>query len=476
LYTYAGVGTGLDAETLEDAKARSRLGEVIAGKWRLDELLGIGGQSVVYAATHRNGNRAAIKLIAAPNELVRARLLREAYAANQLAAHGSVAVLDDGVQGDEFFLVMELLDGETLARHMLQAGGRLAPDEALPLVTAMLSTLAAAHSRGIVHRDVKPENVFLTRGGAVRLLDFGLARFEGPAASPGGITRSGTMLGTPAFMAPEQALGRTREIDARTDVWGAGATFFTLLTGRHVHDAEALGEMLVKAGSKPAPSVLVHLPFLPGAVARVIDRALAFSPKDRFADAGCMLAALNAARDAPEDSTRPSPLAVTVPETVPSPSAVTLPETGLSPSAPPDAARRKWPRGRWAVMAASVAIASFAVPAGMAGLRARGAGPAAVPATPVSLETLPSAAPPVGTTSMELAPRDESVRALPPVPAPPLPSTPRPPRPRAAPAAARSAAPVASTLHADPPTPSDPPASSAPPQQPTLDELLGHRR
>jgi serine/threonine-protein kinase len=475
----------VDAEIQEDARARSRLGEVIAGKWRLDELLGIGGQSVVYAATHRNGNRAAIKLTAAPNELVRTRLLREAYAANQLAAHGAVAVLDDGVQGNEFFLVMDLLEGETLARHMLQAGGRLVPDEALPLVIGMLSILAAAHARGIVHRDVKPENVFLTRDGAVRLLDFGLARFEGPAASPDGITRSGTMLGTPAFMAPEQACGHTREIDARTDVWGAGATFFTLLTGRHVHDAEALGEMLVKAGSKPAPSVLLHLPHLPGAVARVIDRALAFSPKDRFADAGCMLAALNAAREAAaEDSARPSPLAVTVPEAVPSPSAVTLPETGPSPYAPPDAARRKWPRGRLAVVA-SLAVASFAVPAGMASLRARGAVPAAVPATPATVEKLASAAPPVGTTSVQDVPPppDESVRALPSVPAQPLASSPRPPRPRAAPAAARSAAPAASALHADPPgpaapapAPSDPPASSTAPQQPTLDELLGHRR
>jgi serine/threonine-protein kinase len=475
----------VNAEIQEDARARSRLGEVIAGKWRLDELLGIGGQSVVYAATHRNGNRAAIKLTAAPNEVVRTRLLREAYAANQLAAHGAVAVLDDGVQGDEFFLVMDLLEGETLARHMLEAGGRLALDEALPLVIAMLSILAAAHARGIVHRDVKPENVFLTRDKAVRLLDFGLARFEGPTASPDGITRSGTMLGTPAFMAPEQALGRTREIDARTDVWCAGATFFTLLTGRHVHDAEAVGEMLVKAGSRPAPSVLSHLPHLPGAVARVIDRALAFSPKDRYADAGCMLAALSAARDAPEDSARPSPLAVTVPETVPSPSAVTLPETGLSPSAPPDAARPRWPRGRLAVLAASFAMASFAVLAATSGLRGRGAGPAAVPAAPGSLEAPTSAAPPVGTTAVAdlPPPQDESVHALPSVPVHAVLPTPKPPRSRVAPAPARSAAAAASTLHADPPaaaapapTPSDPPAASAPPQQPTLDELLEHRR
>jgi serine/threonine-protein kinase len=280
--------------------ARQRLGRTLAGRWRLDAILGVGGTSTVFSATEMDGRRVAIKMLrpeSSRSEGARARLGREALIANQLVSDGAVAVFDSGIQDDELFLVMELLEGETLSARASAAGGRLDLDESLRIVEGVLSTLAAAHARGIVHRDVKPQNVFVTQDGTVRLLDFGLARGDGLHAMTDGITRSGATLGTPAFMAPEQALGRTRALDARTDVWCAGATLFSVLTGKHVHEGETIGESLVMAGSQQAPPIELHLPTLPRPIARVVARSLAFRPEERFPDAAAMLAALRAARE-----------------------------------------------------------------------------------------------------------------------------------------------------------------------------------
>jgi len=284
--------------------ARARLGTVLGGKWRLDALLGVGGTSVVYAGTHRNGNRAAIKIIRSPvtgGERARARVFREAQTANRLASHGAVAVVDDGVDGEDLFLVMELLEGRTLAAHAHDVGGKLPLGDTLRIAERVLEILAAAHERGIVHRDVKPENVFLTDAGTVRMLDFGLARVDDPSLGAEALTRSGATLGTPAFMAPEQARGRTREVGARADVWAVGATLFAILTGRHVHVGETTAELLFVAASTPAAPISMYRPELPSVITAVIDRSLAFDAKSRFSDAAAMLVALRAARLAFEE-------------------------------------------------------------------------------------------------------------------------------------------------------------------------------
>src|SRR5262249_41528832 len=156
------------------------------------------------------------------------------YLANRVGHDGAVAVLDDDQTEDGVvFLVMDLLEGATL--EDLARQGPCAPNEVAFLVDGLLDVLGAAHGRGIVHRDVKPGNVFVTRKGEVRLLDFGIARIrEGSAVfAP---TRSGALLGTPGFMAPEHARGRWDEVDARTDLWAVGATMFRLLAGRPVHE------------------------------------------------------------------------------------------------------------------------------------------------------------------------------------------------------------------------------------------------
>ncbi len=279
-------------------RAQSRVGTLLKDKWRLDKLLGVGGMAAVYAATHRNSKRAALKLLhpeLSLDEGVRLRFLREGYVANQVGHEGAVAVDDDDVAEDgSAFLVMELLDGETLEMRALRKGGRLEPAEALWLMGQVADTMAAAHEKGIIHRDLKPENLFLTRAGVVKVLDFGIARLR-ESAGDNSLTQTGLVMGTPSFMAPEQARGRWDEVDARTDLWAMGATLFTLLTGRFVHEAETVSEALALAVTARAPLLATVLPDVHPAVATLVDRALAYERELRFQSATELRAALRVA-------------------------------------------------------------------------------------------------------------------------------------------------------------------------------------
>src|SRR5262249_15491612 len=153
------------------------------------------------------------------------RFLREGYVANKVKHPGVVAVLDEDRAEDGVpFLVMELLEGETWAQRLVREA-RVPWTDAFHIADGMLDALVAAHAAGIVHRDLKPENVFLTREGAVKLLDFGIARLDELHPSRVG-TEIGITMGTPGFMPPEQARGRWDEVDARSDLWAVGATVF----------------------------------------------------------------------------------------------------------------------------------------------------------------------------------------------------------------------------------------------------------
>jgi serine/threonine-protein kinase len=294
-------------------RANARLGSVLKGKWRLDAVIGIGGMACVYSATHRNQARVAIKMLhpeVALDADVTQRFLREGYVANAVGHVGTVTVLDDDVTEDNApFLVMELLIGQTLDTMLAFQPEGLPAREVLPLIDQLLDVLAAAHEKGIVHRDLKPENLFLTSEGRLKVLDFGIARLRelsqqtGAGTRAGSVlgapalqaTRSGAVLGTPAFMAPEQALGRWNEVDNRTDIWAVGATAFTMLSGRFVHEAETIQEQLVLSATRPAPPLRQLAPLVPEAVAGVFDRALAFQRTDRFTDARVMRGALRQA-------------------------------------------------------------------------------------------------------------------------------------------------------------------------------------
>ncbi|HEV3194440.1 MAG TPA: protein kinase [Polyangiaceae bacterium] len=284
-------------------RAELRVGTVLRGKYRIDRILGIGGMATVYAATHRNSAQFAVKLLhpeISIREDVRKRFLREGYVANSVKHPGAVRVVDDDVAEDgAAFLVMDLLEGSTVEELCDRCGGRLPVRAAVAIVDQLLDVLSSAHANAIVHRDIKPANLFVTKEGSLKVLDFGIARARDVAASslPGkqGGTGTGMLLGTPAFMAPEQALGKSSDIDAQTDLWAVGATVFTLLAGRPVHDGENGHQILIAAATKPARSLAEVAPATPASVVEVIDRALAFDKADRWATATAMRERMSAA-------------------------------------------------------------------------------------------------------------------------------------------------------------------------------------
>ncbi len=317
-------------------RARVRVGTTIRDKWTVDALLGVGGTAAVYAATHRNGKRAALKVLHAEltgsRELV-ARFVREGYVANRLEHPGVCSVLDDDTTEDGApFLVMELLIGHSLERHT-RAQYILSLREVVDIGEQLLDVLALAHARGILHRDIKPANLFLTDDGRLKVLDFGIARIAEPL--DGAVTQAGTAIGTPAYMPPEQARGRWKMVDARTDVWAAGATLFALLAGRKPRRAETVQEELYLAMTEPVASLATEAPHVPFAIVSVIDCAMAFEMTRRFAGADVMKLALREAAAAAgvvgAASTGGAPYGV--PGSQRGPQSVTGPRLGVS--APP---------------------------------------------------------------------------------------------------------------------------------------------
>jgi serine/threonine-protein kinase len=237
--------------------------------------------------------------------------LREGYVANTVDHSGAVRVFDDDITPDgAAFLVMELLLGETLDSRAERKGGKLVAGEVLAVADELLDVLAAAHEKGIVHRDIKPDNLFVTREGRLKVLDFGIARVRELSQESSAGTAAGTFLGTPAFMAPEQARGRWDEVDARSDIWAVGATMFSLLTGRSVHEATTVNEQLVLAVTNRAPTLAQYAPELPPSVVTLVDRALQHDKTQRWPSVGHMREQLRAAMadvEAPRSLSAPNP-------------------------------------------------------------------------------------------------------------------------------------------------------------------------
>ncbi len=325
----------LDPSVVEGATGR--VGTRIRGKWHVDSLIGIGGMGAVFAATHRNGHRVALKILHPQLSMmrdVRARFAREGYVANAVGHPGVVRVLDDDETEDgAAFLVMELLTGENAEAFASRHGGRVPLDQAIAITDGLLDVLVAAHAAGIVHRDVKPENVFVTSDHSIKVLDFGIARLREGIESSGGSTRTGVTMGTPAFMPPEQALGHTVDVDQLSDIWSAGATLFALLSGRPVHEASTPMEVVIAAATAHARSLAVVAPSTPPRVVAVVDRALAFKKEARFPTARAMLQALR-------DAAAGTPSAWPTPANPPAPFHTTvrtseIPHSNNSGSQPP---------------------------------------------------------------------------------------------------------------------------------------------
>jgi serine/threonine-protein kinase len=272
-------------------EAEGRVGSTLRKKWTLERLLDVGGMASVFVGLHRNGKRAAIKLLHpqfAAHEEIRDRFQLEGYVANKIGHPGAVEVLDDDETDDGLvFLVMELLHGESLERR-LERTRTLSPIEAFTIADKLLDVLAAAHARGIIHRDVKPGNIFVTMDGNVKLLDFGLARVRDVTDRATVKTREGTILGTAAYMPPEQAAGNSAHVDATSDQWALGALLFHTLSGRVVHEADSPIRQIIMAAKNKAPSLATVAPHLLPAAVAVVDRALAFEKSQRHRDARAM--------------------------------------------------------------------------------------------------------------------------------------------------------------------------------------------
>jgi serine/threonine-protein kinase len=267
------------------------------GRYRIRSELGQGGMGIVYRAFDPNIDReVAIKTLrdapglgAAAREQQRERFLNEARAAGRLRHPGIVAVLDADVDPATGlpFLAMELVHGQSLEQE-LEAGRRFAPAESVAIVAAVADALAYAHRQGVVHRDVKPGNILLEEGGGVRITDFGIARL-----GESSLTRTGQILGSPAYMSPEQIAGA--RVDARSDVFSLGVVLYHLLAGERPFQGEALSTLSYQiVHQEPIPPGRID-PTLPASLEDVVLRALAKRPEERWPGAAELAQALRAA-------------------------------------------------------------------------------------------------------------------------------------------------------------------------------------
>jgi serine/threonine-protein kinase len=271
-------------------------GQIIGGKYLLEARVGEGGMGSVWRARNLSLEIAvAVKVVSGTSDLesMRARLVREARTAARIRHPAIVQIFDVGetAQGDPF-IVMELLEGQTLG-ELLDAEMRLPAGEAVRLLLPIADALHAAHARGLVHRDVKPDNVFIVRDGAQiqpKLVDFGIVKFEGAKERHDQITERGTFVGTPAYMSPEQARGRD-DLDRSTDIWAFAVTLFESVTGHVPFEAENYNALLRSIVEDPAPS-LSSFGVDDERLASIAATGLAKDPKQRWPSMQAFAAAL----------------------------------------------------------------------------------------------------------------------------------------------------------------------------------------
>ena len=276
-----------------------REGDLLAGKYRVERVLGVGGMGVVVAARHEQLEQlVAIKFVreeALGNPEAVERFLREARAAVKLKSEHAAKVLDVGtLESGAPYMVMEFLEGSDLAQALAD-GGPLPVEAACDWVLQACEAVAEAHAAGIVHRDLKPQNLFLARtvGGAakVKVLDFGVSKSVQSMSEQGALTRTRAMLGSPLYMAPEQ-MRSSRDVDARADVWALGVVLFELLTHRWPFEAETMPELCLKVVTDPPLPLAELRPDVPAALVVVVERCLEKPAEKRFANAAELASAL----------------------------------------------------------------------------------------------------------------------------------------------------------------------------------------
>jgi eukaryotic-like serine/threonine-protein kinase len=345
-------------------------GDVIAGRYELVELIGRGGMSSVWRSHDRLLDRTiAIKVLheqfTRDEEYVE-RFRREARSVAQLSHPNIVTVIDRGEDEGRQYIVFEYVEGENL-KQLIERSGALPVREALLIALQMARALGFAHERGLIHRDVKPQNVLLNEDGQPKVTDFGIAR----SVDVEGVTITGTVLGTSEYIAPEQARGQ--RVDALTDVYSLGVVLYELLTGRVPFQGENFVAIALRHVNEPAPSVLELRPDCPPRVDMAVERALAKRPDDRFGSMSELCAELQACLYELDSSSE---------------EATMISRRPVAPPRPRRAARKQRRRGfLWpiAAVAAILGIAALAAFGAMALRDNDGDGTAGATNTPIQL-------------------------------------------------------------------------------------------
>ncbi len=278
------------------------LGQTLAGKYRIEERLKAGGMGTVYRGTHVLMDKTvAIKVLRpslAADEKIVARFSREARAASRISHPHALSVTDFGEAEDGVvFIVMEYLNGRTL-KEIIRHEGPMPLARVVEIIRQVGSALEAAHGQGVVHRDLKSENIMLldTNGpDYAKVLDFGIAKIKEPVGTYNpGLTAPDLVIGTPQYMSPEQC-SQSQDIDARSDIYSLGVIVYEMLVGQVPFTGESPTAIMMKHLQEPSPSVLDKRPDVPGAVGRVVTRAMAKRTDDRYLSVGEMVEDLTVA-------------------------------------------------------------------------------------------------------------------------------------------------------------------------------------